>query len=286
MQNFTTKTPDKVRDALSLSKSSKDHFFIFDSLSDLAENFDSVSSGASRSRSFAGGMDRYEAVEACRSGAPDLVAQSDKFLEQFESMTFATTGRAWADDVTGVIPNVPAFLAGVPCNMRRRIRLEDSGRPPIAIIADVVASAACEAGEMARRGAAILALVRALSAKRPVELWAMGGLDATNGAVYIAARIDTTPLDLSLAAFALCHAAFSRQLCFGIGESVGYGGSWPYRKGGNHRAYMSEIIKPAFDHVAETLCIEPMHINDIISKNPEKWISEQIERLSPVSLAA
>lgn len=292
MRQFEAKTPKTVRKALNLREGATDSFLIFDSLAEFADKAMDLGGGSENfATSYRGGWfgnkTTVEAIDLCTRGDVSLAAPSDKLLDKFEGLTFPTTGRAWSDDVVGSFPNVPAFIAGIPANMRRRKRLCDMAFAPIAIIADVVLSCSCSAEQMARRGAAILALARGLSARRPVELWVAAGLEGNRGnACYIAARIETAPLDIGVAAFALTDIALPRRLMYGIGQKqYSFDGHWPYRKDGAHRAHMPEIWKAAFEHVGETLCIEAMHTNDLIATEPEKWIEEQINRLAPVDLS-
>jgi hypothetical protein len=144
----------------------------------------------------------------------------------------------------------------------------------LAIIADVTTSASVSGGDIQRRGAAILALVRVLSTRRPIELWAGTMVDADNGrnAVYTFARIETSPLDLATACFALAHPAFPRHLCYGLARLHGYAGRWPYDKNSRHRDHMAAILAPAFSHATQTLCLPSLHAADQSCTNPEAWL--------------
>lgn len=270
----------------------KDHFLTFDTPAELADYAQEKASNdphITRAPSTFFGPDTGEqALKKARSGDLAGVAASDALLEKFERFTFETSRKAWADDVCGSIPNVPAFIAGHPLAMRRRIR-QDSASAPVAIVADLTTSAALTADQIARRGAAILALVRILSARRPVELWAGCIMNArAQGLSAIFCRIETTPLDLATAAYVMTSASFPRRLCYGLAAvEHGFTGLWPYSNDYNApKKHGLEIIRRALDHVTEALYVPPIHSNDLITTDPQAWIEARLSELSPVDLAA
>jgi len=294
MQRFTVPTPDSVREALSLPRNTEDHFQLFDSPGELADYGQANALEhlvAQENRGprgcWSGGLSTADACRTAREGDLSAVAASDALLSKFERFAFETGRKAWLDDVTGAIPNVPAFIAGHPLAMRRRVR-QDSASAPLAIIVDVTTSSRVSARDIQRRGAAILALVRILSTRRPIELWAGTMLDADNrrSAVHTFARIETSPLDLATACFALVHPAFSRHLCYGLACLHGFAGGWPYGAHARHRPHMAAILAPAFTHATQTLCLPPLHAADQSCTNPEAWLEQRLAELSPVDLAA
>lgn len=289
MRRFSIDTCDAMQKVL--GRKARDHFMMFDTPAELAQFAHETSDYRVHRRypdSWVGNVTGPQAVDMATRGDLSGVAASNELLTRFERFSFETGRKAWSDDVCGSIPNVPAFIAGHPLAMRRRIR-QDSAAAPIAIVVDLTTSARISADQIKRRGAAILALTRALSARRPVELWAGTGLDADNlkNAVWVFARIETAPLDLATAAHCLTHASFPRILCYDLSHKHhGYCGNWPYGTAMKFRDHMPQIIAPAFAHTAETLCLSSLHIADESVTNPEKWIESQLDRLAPVDLAA
>lgn len=276
--------PSEVKDGRT------DNYLTFDSpaeLADYAADRAADNSHLTRGPSgFFGPDTGKEALRKARTG-DDLagVPASDALLEKFERFTFETARKAWADDVCGSIPNVPAFIAGHPLAMRRRIR-QDSASAPVAIIADLTMSAMITARQIASRGAAILALVRILSARRPVELWAgcmMGAGVGDRDLSAVFCRIETTPLDLATAAYVMTSASFPRRLCYGLASAEhGFSGHWPYSN--DHKAPKThglQIIRRALEHVTEALYVPPIYADDLIATAPEQWIEEQLAALSP-----
>jgi hypothetical protein len=288
MQSFTLNTPKSVRDALNLSAKVRDHFYLFDSMAELGRHVRTLTPfrGGGGNSNWYGNATFEQACDLAIKGDMSRVAQSDALMTRYEAIALETHGKAWRNDVVGALPNVPAFIAGHPLNMRRRVRQENAAAP-IAIVVDCCVSAMVSADMLARRGAAILALVRILAGRRPVELWActMSGGDPRS-CVTMAARIDTAPLDLGQAAFALTHPAFLRHIGFAMAAQHGFTGHWPYDASATSRQHMDEIIKPALGHVGEALCIPGMHGYDACASEPEAWLAEKLEQLLPRDLAA
>lgn len=233
---------------------------------------------------------RFSLAQTCRSGDLSLVAPSDAFLAKMEQFAIPTARRQLTDDVCGAVPNVPAFIAGHPLAMRRRHRVENDGAP-IAIIVDLTSSGAVPSGDLLKRGAVILALVRSLAGRRPVELWACAGLNiGTTRAAFVVVRIETAPIDLSVAAFVLSDPRVSRSLMYGVlqeAQETKCGGAWPYKlRGPLTREQMEAVFAPAMSHVTETLCLPGLHMDDQSVRSPEAWLVRQIAEHGAVDLAA
>lgn len=290
MRKFDLPTSDAVRAALGLKKTTRDLFRLYDSPAEMAADFKATSGKRYNkpASAWSGNVSGPKACELATNGDLSQVAASDAMLAQFESYGLDTTRRAWQDDCAGGVPNVPAFLAGQPLAMRRRTTYRDAAAP-LAVIVDLTTTASFTPGQIRRRGIAILALVRALSQRRPIELWAGVMLDANDGrdSVTVMARIETAPLDLATAAHCLTHASFPRLIGHGIADADGYTGSWPYQSYGHpeHRPQMAAMLAPAFSHATETLCLPCMISRDDSIDRPEKWVAEQLARLAPVDLA-
>lgn len=180
------------------------------------------------------GATAKQAFDRASNGNPALTGACDRLLDKMENVDFATTRFATVAAVAGGAPCVPAYLAGSPLAMRRRVRLVDD-MAPLAVVVDIGVSAAVEHGTIQRRGAAALALVRLLSATRPVALWIVTGQQtdiygAKRNAAF-ALRLDTAPLDVARAAWLLCAPeAFRRAsfaACFAIaGHAEKRGVNW------------------------------------------------------------
>jgi len=197
------------------------NFARFDSMSDLAAYVRSQKPGdAYRGDDNGSGSNPFygaslaDALQMCETGAPDLVPQSDEMLRRLEARhDFSTSKFVNVRSVTGGAPNVPAYLANQPMAMRRRKRVQ-SDMAPLSIYVNVGANSDVRKSTIRRRGAAVLALVRALCGVRPVSLYVMSGHSDGDRHALTVARVETAPLDLARAAFALAHPAMLRRLMF------------------------------------------------------------------------
>lgn len=208
-------------------------------------------------------------------GDNSLVAVSEQFLSQIEDQV--PTSRGWRniDDVVGSVPNIPAFLAGHPQHMRRRVRVAKE-TAPLSIYMDLTSSAAIDAKEVTQRGVVLLALTRLLVEHRPVELWvgtskgtgSWGG--ATSGTV--AWRIDTAPLDLARAAYHIGASAMARGFGYGVDNAIHKtGGHWPFGNHGLHIQTAKARLAAVMGN-SEILYIPPIHYADDMVKKPVEWL--------------
>jgi hypothetical protein len=284
MEKITFPVPDTVRAAL--GRDAVTHFRFADSPGAMADH--AIATGRIRGADeWSGGLEAAEAARRCHYGDLAQAAASDALLSRFERFGFESVRREWRDDISGQIPNVPAFIAGTPLAMRRRVKVE-SPAAPLAIVVDLTSSAMISSKQLERRGAAILAIVRVLSARRPVELWAGTITDANNrrDATAHFARIETAPLDLARAAFVLVSPAFPRQLCYGASRLDGFEGHWPFGSDTASREFMADLLRPAMLHIGDFLAIPGAHLSDEMHKNPEAWIESTLARLEGTEAAA
>jgi hypothetical protein len=230
----------------------------------------------------AGGMGWREAFDAARNGHAEGVAESDAYLAQLENEFHVPTARRTVrDDVTGAVPNVPAFIAGQPLTMRRRIVTENE-YAPIAVVVNPSAAANITAGEYRRRGAAVLALVRALASRRPVELWLAYSIDRASKAEttnWLLAPIDTAPLDVSRAAFLLAHPACLRRMFFAAvsGDAMKSGLRCAYRNPTVARDYYPHAVRRLMSHVSEVVTVPRANKGDLIIADPLAWLREHVK---------
>ena len=284
MNKLSLPIPETVRAAL--GRDAVTHFRFADSPGAMADY--AIASGRIRGADeWSGGLEAAEAARRCHYGDLPRVAASDALLSRFERFSFQSVRREWRDDICGQVPNVPAYLAGTPLSMRRRAKVE-SAAAPLAIVVDLTSSAMIGSKDLERRGAAILAIVRVLSARRPVELWAgtITDADSRKNATAHFARIETAPLDLARAAFVLVSPAFPRQLCYGASRLDGFEGHWPFGNDTTSRRFLEDIIRPAMPHIGDFLAVPAAHQTDEIHKSPEAWMESTLARLDATEDAA
>jgi hypothetical protein len=248
-----------------------------------------------------GGMSFDESLRCVREGNPAIVARSDEFLSRFEALHLVSRRWRTVAAVAGGVPCVPAALAGHPLAMRQRQRVS-SDQAPLAIIVDIASSGGIESADLEKRGAAILALVRLLSAARPVSLYV--GVSVTSGhlrderrhdACHIFTRMDTAPLDLARAAHMLCHTSTARSLYYGAAYEVtgspvdAHSLHWPYRAGQEAiRTHAHAILARGIPDAAASLYIGAAHMDDAAIRNPALWLETMLKEHggAPVQEAA
>jgi len=220
-----------------------------------------------------------ECVLKTRDGDLGLAAQSEALLARFESLRFETPRREWRSDVSGFVPNVPAYIAGHPNAMRRRERAP-SVVAPITVFVDVFASAAFSHQAILARGAAVLALVRVLARVRPISLYVGFGSTAWNGGSgMVAVRINTSPLDLAHAAWALCGIGFLRQVLFSALEGTFPSGPFPAL-----RPALADVAAEMLPAGTQVIAVSGVVSN--ITQDPGAWISERIREALPAEIGA
>jgi len=215
-------------------------------------------------------------LNAVRDGDLSGVAMADKYLSALEDTVIVSSGYRVTDDVVGAMPNVPAYLSGNPYNMRLRRRVAKESAP-LAIFADLTSSASLTTKQVAQRGAAILALVRLLSQRRPIELWVGAGLNRGTNATLVFTRLDTAPLDLARAAHMLTAETVSRGLCYGLCKvGAKTDGGFPFGDIDRWRKHGRDILSRAIAHSSEVLFIPPVFANDKAINRPAEWLSDML----------
>lgn len=226
---------------------------------------------------FNGQMSGNTCARLLRDGDLAGVKAADEYLSKIEGLlAFETHTWRVIHDVSGGVPNVPAYLAGHPLNMRRRQR-QVSQQAPLAIVCDLTSSGMIPAEHVRKRGCAILALVRALTSVRTVELWAVVGLGGPSQAVEVLTRIATTPLDLARAAHMLTHPSVSRNLGYGYCQGAHHsGGGWNFGDVDLQRKTARESLARVMHPSAEVLYVPPVYARDKAVTEPVQWLKDML----------
>jgi hypothetical protein len=249
-----------------------DKWLICESLSDLA---------ARKPRKMGGDFGQVAPQRRlAATGELTRVAAADKYLAKLEEVSILSGKRVWENNVTGALPDVGAFVAGSPLSMRSRRKTRDDSAP-LGIIFDGTTSGGISHSDMEKRGTVVLALVRLLAMRRPIELWLAAGLGGANGqGSWIATRLDTAPLDLARACYALSNPLATRVLGYESiqGEIEGAYGAWPYNGGALSATDFHKVCAQAFPHLTDILAIPGIIISDDMVKKPEAWLRAQVAK--------
>lgn len=282
---ITLHTPaiDAVRKS---RKGATEHVVIFDSLDEFYTQAKSLLDKNlitdRPAAAWTGHISTADAVHMIASGDPSAVAASDKLLDSLEQYLHIASSRfKMVDDVAGAMPNVPAYLAGQPLSMRRRQRTSDE-QAPLTVVLDVTSSASITADQLKKRGAAILAFVRAMITRRPVKLFVAvttGNRKINNGkdAQRLLIPVETSPIDLVRAAYLLTHTGLPRALgypmAFRLAGDTAYSGDvpWPYCDAELSRS-TEQATYEALLQGGEVFSIAAPHTKDPHLNNPEGWL--------------
>jgi hypothetical protein len=229
--------------------------------------------------SWYGNEDRASALRKLAVGDNALVPASEKLLGELEGLLPHTSRYLNIMDVVGALPVVPAYLSGVPVNMRRRAKIARDDAP-ISVVCDVTSSGGIGAGDLLARGTALLAFVRVLSEHRQVSLWCGIGLNVRSGSSMVLWRIDTTPLDLARAAHLLSAPSVSRGLGYGLSYKLhASGGGWPFedhqKQARTGEARLREVLGE------QVHFIPPLFLRDELVTAPLAWLKRELAKYLP-----
>lgn len=267
-----------------VKQGAKDHFALYD----MGGFADAAMLLKDTSGSWYGKGTLHQAARMIRDGDLSAVPDCDKIMQELDGNVFVSRQYRVVNDVCGATPDVPAYIAGLPTAMRRRVR-QSNVTAPLAVFVDLTTSGGIEASVVRKRGVAILALVRLLSNFRPVEAWAMVGLGCPGHADFVAVRLDTAPLDLARAA----HVLTSTMVARGIGYSLAHelstgGGAWPYGEyePKAQRVHGAAIFKRVVHPGSDVLFVPPLYLTDQSVTAPVQWIKENLAKYGGIDQEA
>ena len=238
-------------------------------------------SGASQA-SWWGGDSISKLLDKCISGEDTHIAKAEALLDKL-SDDIEIPKPQWNPSEYGAFPNVGSFLAGeVDC--MRHIQRDPNMTAPVRIYYDPTSSAAIDATTLVERGVAALALAMALAQIRPVELWTFSDLDANgNGLSLICAKIQTNPLMLSEACFALCNPGYARGLTYGLAEMrCGFHGMWGFGDYDLDKDRRTALMREALGASPEDIVIPGIHAKDELVKDPVGFIRRELQKFHAV----
>jgi len=266
-------------------------------MTSIIERFDSVGAFAEHVRAIPPG--RYRTSNRPQNWAGELLADAlehiltgyqagtNRARELFDQLTDAmpeTARPSWDLSVAGQFPCVPAYLAGVPdCMYRRDSRKTDSA--PLRVFASIGVSGGITAADAERRGAAVLALCMKLEAVRPVELYLYSDMGGSGYACTPIVRVQTQPLDLASASYAMANIATLRRICFRFVDyhtNNLWQGGWAWDLDPSH-SVARDATRAAVGATADDLVIPAMYVDDPCVTTPVEWINRQLNRYAPVA---
>ncbi len=223
-----------------------------------------------------GGLRYDETIERAIHGDESYVSRAEKLISQLDVAVPETKAFKVVHSPYGGRVNMGDWLAGTPTPMRRRVR-SNSEYAPIKIVVSTTTSAGISESTIEKRGCTILALLLKLQQVRPIQLYLLTELHGrTDGWHYQLVRIESQPLAIGVAAFALCNAAYQRHLTFQYAQHFdNFNGFWPndYYSSG-----YSERRAERLGLTEQDLVIKEAHIFDDLVQEPLKWLQAQLAK--------
>lgn len=254
----------------------------------------------SEGRSWDAGVTGVQAAELAIAGDRSIVAQCMTDVDAFTLGATEETRPQWESSVAGSRVDVPSFIAGSPACMKRRAKRATDTRH-VAIYVSTSCGANIPASVMLKRGAAILGLLETLQASGvAVDLFVVDDMqgarseDRVNPSVLHEAkrhgtwdlswngdhvqviRVESRPLDLSVAGFALAHPAFARNVALAVGAPFGFSGQWSetyMRTRYDAPAYRKAMAR-TLGMSPSDLFVPPVDNRDTVVQDPARWMRE------------
>jgi hypothetical protein len=227
-------------------------------------------------------------VTKTRNGCPKMSARVEKLANEISITPPVESRIEWQDDVTGACPNVPNYLTGCPLTMQNEVETR-SPLGELTILVNISASAGVSPAKYEAKAAAIAAVIRQLSAIRPVRLLYVASHNVGNGQyITFVGQIETRPFGLS-ELYCLASAGFYRLVALlpaitKLNSNSGYITWTPWEKTMLHT--VRDIVGLSTDP-DNVLYIGPTNFYDPesqkIQADPRKWVLETVERFSKVS---
>jgi hypothetical protein len=226
------------------------------------------------------------AIDALLGRNTALTATAEKWMHRYESEVFSGLGYETRDSVVGAFPNIPAMLAGFPCAMRQRYRTTDN-TGPLTLYLELTGSSGVHGESFIARGAAVLALARLLSNTRPVEIWTCTTYGTTNRLQMIAAKVETSPLDVARGAAMLCNESI-RTCVHEINEkALGHYHSlprapgaclgWAYGRVDLERQWAGQILARILNPGSTMVYIPAAYAQDDLD-DPVQWVRDMLAK--------
>jgi hypothetical protein len=169
-----------------------------------------------------------EAVELANNGWPKGAERALQTRAVVERIVGFQSGRSqkWDYELVGDVVDIGRYLTGEP----EHWLTEDTGDAHqgrvVKIVANVSISCGVSVESIFRRGACIATAVDAIEAAgKRCEVWLAYGAKTFGGGLtvqfFVPVKLASQPLDQDRIAYAICHAASSRRLCFSIQAQLG-----------------------------------------------------------------
>lgn len=252
----------------------------FSSLSSFLDTATSVAKKARGDHEWDLGMSGKEACKAAREGDLSLVERAEDILREIETHIAEGTEMVLEPSVNGRRPHVPSFIAGAPKSMRRRMPREGSGKS-VRIFVQLSAASLISGDQLLKRGCAVIALIESLQRSQVhVDLFLTyrGAFSESRRhelGFGVIVPIESQPLDLSVAGFAMAHPAFMRNVMFSYADMLFSKST--FATGPMSTGAMRELFELEADDVYVP---RANHDDRNIYTNPTAWVQKHLSQIT------
>lgn len=248
------------------------------------DTWDNASGGAGwmgKGKSWDAGVSGKESCRKAVSGDITHVAKCKNVVSKLANNVALGPRYGFVPSLAGTRVSVPDYIGGNPKAMRSKQRKDGQCRH-VNVYVELTSSQGIDADDLIKRGSVIVALVEQLQASQVnVDLHIMCGTDAGNGKDLLQViKLDSSPIDLSVASFALAHPSFPRNVMYMMARPYGFTGGWPYY---SDRGYdkKNEIaaVKKLLSLSETDIYIPSVYWNDQLLSNPEQWLNERMTQV-------
>lgn len=241
--------------------------------------------GPSQGQSWDAGVGYAQAIQLAKKGDPLLVSKSsdqlDRLVNEYKLREEVRT--SYKRSVMGTRVNVPEYLSGSPLCMRRKQASEMQVRS-VSIYVSTTCAAGITADQMLKRGSTIMALLEYLQMSQvAVQLYLLAETHgATDGDFIQVIQVESSPLDLSTASFAIAHPAFARQITYAMAYAMDrFNGQWPRSRGyGGTSDAWEKLLSSAIGMTADDIYVPaPSWYDEEIIARPEQWLDAKIRKI-------
>jgi hypothetical protein len=253
-------------------------------------------------QSWSDNVSTHEAMRLAVEGMPGLASKMSGIVDHlWRTDISADRRKKYRPSLAGSRVSVPEYLGGSPTCMRQRMNA-DTAVQAITMYVNMTCSHNISASDMLKRGATILSLLEWLQATgTTVDLYLINDIEAgyakledpESGAkerekrdLVQVIRVESRPLDISTASFAIAHVAFVRQICYQAGKDLDWRGMWPnamrtlegYGRFGSSPEYKQHLAE-LIDMQPGDLYIPSVQSGDPIISRPGEWLQARIKQL-------
>src|SRR3990167_6838112 len=233
------------------------------------------------SSSWTGYCSFQDALSKATVGDESYVIEAEKLIARLDVDLPETKACETVRSTYGGRVSLSDWLTGAPTPMRRRKRSQ-SDIAPLKIVVSTTCHATVTAETMKQRGAAILALLLKVQQIRPVQLFLLAEMHGVrDGWHYQLIRVESQPLAVGVAAFALCHVGFARQLTYSLARHLDrFNGGFPDGRETFRTDKYPAMRRERLGLAEQDIVVATLDQDDPLISDPVAWVKNQLENIA------